>query len=172
MPWLPIMILIVFSMMSIAYMVQVPEERNYNTPRLIRGEPMEPKVEPEPEMNMSYIPETTVSIVTHEEEHFSEELFSEYNTKEWNGCQTFKESWNIREELRKQLESVIYVFEKLNITYALYAGTLIGALRDNDINKHEVDNDLMVPMEFKRTENIRRFFFASSSVFLRILAPK
>lgn len=49
------MILIVFSMMSIAYMIQVPEERNYNTPRLIRGEPMEPVNEPvepvEPEVS-------------------------------------------------------------------------------------------------------------------------
>lgn len=80
--------------------------------------------------------------------------------KKWNGCQSFKEGWNVREELRKQLESVVYVFEELNITYALYAGTLIGALRDHDINKHEVDNDLIVPMEFKRTEKIRRVFFA------------
>lgn len=43
------MILIVFSMMSIAYMVQVPEERNYNTPRLIRREPVVEPVETEPE---------------------------------------------------------------------------------------------------------------------------
>ena len=172
------MVLLVFGMVSIAYMVQMPKEKQmHNVKRVIRGNPeveaveLEPeevvepvvepvKVEPEPGMNMSYVPETVVSIVAHEEEILNQELFSEYKTKEWNGCQTFKEGWNIREELRKQLEKVVYVFEKLNIKYALYAGTLIGALRDHDINKHEVDNDLMVPMEFKRTENIRRVFFA------------
>ena len=47
MQWLAVMILIVFSMVSIAYMIQMPEEKEYNTPRLIRGEP-EVEVEPEP----------------------------------------------------------------------------------------------------------------------------
>ena len=167
------MILLVFGMVSIAYMIQMPNEKpRHNIKRVIRGNPevevvelepeevVEPVVEPEPGMNMSYVPETDVTIVTHEEEPINEELFSQYSTKKWNGCQTFKEGWSVREELRKQLETVVYVFDKLNINYTLYAGTLIGALRDHDINKHEVDNDLMVPMEFKRTENIRRVFFA------------
>jgi hypothetical protein len=170
MAWLPVLVLTVFGVMSIAFMMQMPKEKPvYNVKRVIRGTlVVEPEVEPvetKPETsqkkwNISHsVPETVVSIVTHEEEPINEELFSQYGTKKWNGCQSFKEGWNVREELRKQLESVVYVFEKLNITYALYAGTLIGALRDHDINKHEVDNDLIVPMEFKRTENIRRVFF-------------
>lgn len=60
------MILIVFSMMSIAYMVQVPEERNYNTPRLIRREPvvesMEPVVEPVKEDDQPNLPDTSRAI--------------------------------------------------------------------------------------------------------------
>jgi len=175
MGWFPLLVLIVFGMVSIAFMVQMPKEKpRHNIKRVIRGtgadpehvEPVEDPVETKPETsqkkwNISHsVPETVVSIVTYEEEHINEELFSQYGTKKWNGCQSFKEGWNVREELRKQLESVVYVFEELNITYALYAGTLIGALRDHDINKHEVDNDLIVPMEFKRTEKIRRVFFA------------
>jgi FkbM family methyltransferase len=52
MPYLPVLILIVFGMVSIAFMLQMPEEKEYNIQRLIRGEPeveSEPVVEPEHE---------------------------------------------------------------------------------------------------------------------------
>ena len=59
MPWLPVMILLVFGMVSIAYMVQVPEERNYNTPRLIRREPVV-EVEPVKEDDQPNLPNTSI----------------------------------------------------------------------------------------------------------------
>lgn len=100
MGWFPLLVLIVFGMVSIAFMVQMPKEKpRHNIKRVIRGtgadpehvEPVEDPVETKPETsqkkwNISHsVPETVVSIVTYEEEHINEELFSQYGTKkmEW-----------------------------------------------------------------------------------------
>jgi hypothetical protein len=65
----------------------------------------------------------------------------------------------VKAELGDQLERVIKSFEELRVNYTLAYGTLIGALRDNDINRNEVDNDIMVYETFERTEEIRKVFF-------------
>ena len=58
MPWFPVMILVVFGMVSIAFMSQMPREKpRHNVKRVIRGmeiehpsvEPLEPEPEPEPD---------------------------------------------------------------------------------------------------------------------------
>ena len=49
MAWLPVMILLVFGMVSIAYMIQMPNEKpRHNIKRVIRGNPEVEVVELEP----------------------------------------------------------------------------------------------------------------------------
>ncbi len=163
MPWLPVMVLVVFGMVSIAYMMQMPEDRTRNSPKLIRRvEQIEPEVEVVEPMPES---EPVVDVVEGWNRPFpipaAELLFEEYGNKKWTGCDPFLKG-SIQDGLRKQLKNVIQVFNEINLQYALYGGTLIGALRVNGMNANEVDNDLLVPSEFKLTESIRRVFFGNA----------
>jgi len=83
--------------------------------------------------------------------------FAHYEDKLWEGCQPLRGS--VKTELGDQLKRVINAFEELHIDYAVFYGTILGALRDQDINRNEIDNDLMVDETFERTEEIRRVFF-------------
>lgn len=84
-------------------------------------------------------------------------MFAQYENKLWEGCQPLKGS--VKDQLGDQLKRVINSFEELQIEYALFFGTIIGALRDQDINRNEVDNDMLVPDSFERSEEIRKVFF-------------
>lgn len=86
--------------------------------------------------------------------------FLQYRNKTWGGCQPFKIGDSIQEQLAIQLEKVIKIFEVINIQYTLGCGTLIGAMREHDVTKYEVDNDIFVSKTFKLTEDIRRTFFS------------
>lgn len=144
MGWFPLLVLIVFGMVSIAFMMQMPKEKpQHNIKRVIRGTGADPVVEPE----------EVVDVV-------DESLFEEYGNKKWTGCDPFLKG-SIQDGLRNQLRNVIRVFDEINVQHAIYGGTLIGALRDNGMNENEVDNDLMVPSEFTFTESMRRVFFVN-----------
>lgn len=67
MAWLPVLVLTVFGMMSIAFMMQMPKEKPvHNVKRVIRGNPeveveelepeevVEPVVEPEPVVEVKH----------------------------------------------------------------------------------------------------------------------
>lgn len=64
----------------------------------------------------------------------------------WKNCQTYK--GNRTNELFKQLKTITRVFTNTNTNYMLTYGTLLGIIRDNDINKNEVDNDIIVNKRF------------------------
>eukprot|EP00041_Stephanoeca_diplocostata_P015801 m.303148 g.303148 ORF g.303148 m.303148 type:complete len:391 (+) comp20160_c0_seq1:114-1286(+) len=58
---------------------------------------------------------------------------------------------NVSEELWKQLGLVSQAFETANVPFMLFAGTLLGVMRDNGINPYEVDCDIMVDENFTIT---------------------
>ena len=62
---------------------------------------------------------------------------------DWSNCDA-KYGDNRTADLFDQLINVRDAFIKHNISHIVTFGTLIGAMRDNRMNKYEVDNDLMV----------------------------
>lgn len=183
MPWLPVMVLLVFGVVSIAYMIQMPEENDIS-PQLLRRsvepevelvetepehvvEPVDtkghsnivkPEIEPEP-VKAVQDPDNIKQNDTVSMAGETDTTFLSYKRKLWNGCKPFKKKKSIQEELYMQLVNVVKSLNNANITYALYAGSLIGVLRDNNINPFEVDNDLMISENFFLTEDIRYIFF-------------
>jgi len=93
-----------------------------------------------------------------EEDSVDESQFMEYTQRTWDGCQPFLFGDSVDGQLQLQLGKVIEAFREANITYALYAGTLIGALRGRP-NEYEVDNDILIPSQFVLTEQIRYMFY-------------
>tara|TARA_B100000795_G_scaffold85847_1_gene62369 strand:- start:9179 stop:11407 length:2229 start_codon:yes stop_codon:yes gene_type:complete len=71
----------------------------------------------------------------------------------WDGCQTYEDA-DIQKGLFLQLKKIVSVFSRKGIRYALTAGSLIGALRDKDINPYENDNDILVYSSFSMTPDI------------------
>jgi len=57
--------------------------------------------------------------------------------------------------LADQLLHIHRIFDKFGIVHLLAYGTAIGAIRDNDINDLENDNDLYVPSNFEVTPQLR-----------------
>lgn len=71
-------------------------------------------------------------------------------TYSWKNC--LKEK-NTTEQLFKQLVHIRDAFNEVSMDYVIGYGTLIGAIRDHDMNKNEIDNDLMVDeVKWKRNE--------------------
>ena len=69
---------------------------------------------------------------------------------------------SIQDELFWQLNRTVQILEQLNVDYAIQYGTLIGALRDQNINFNEVDNDISVNKhKFILTSDVRRLFHNS-----------
>lgn len=129
----------------------MPDEKpRHNIKRIIRG------AEP-------------VSVVTEDSSSDNKvtSLFLSYKTKLWDGCKPFNKESTVRKELYEQLVRVVSSLNMSSITYSLYAGTLIGLFRDNNINPLEVDNDLIVPENFISTEDIRYIFFQHGLHFFK-----
>jgi len=72
---------------------------------------------------------------------------------EWDGCQPYYGT-DIQTGLFEQLKRVVSVFSRKGIRYALTYGSLIGVLREKNINSNEIDNDMVVDSSFSLTPNI------------------
>ena len=70
----------------------------------------------------------------------------------WKDCNRSNEHFsNIHDDLFDQLRLVDAILTAHRIEHSIFFGTLIGALRNRDMNLHEIDNDFVVTLNFKIT---------------------
>lgn len=82
----------------------------------------------------------------------------------WRDCKRFKKgSLNRTEALYQQLKKVVRVLNKAN--YIVGYGTLLGVVRDNQMNPNEVDNDIIVDKNFDPGPYKERLFNMGLIIF-------
>ncbi len=82
----------------------------------------------------------------------------------WRDCKRFKKgSLNRTEALYQQLKKVVRVLNRAN--YIVGYGTLLGVVRDNQMNPNEVDNDIIVDQNFDPDPYKERLFNMGLIIF-------
>eukprot|EP00041_Stephanoeca_diplocostata_P015286 m.291661 g.291661 ORF g.291661 m.291661 type:complete len:378 (-) comp19982_c0_seq2:439-1572(-) len=76
------------------------------------------------------------------------------DTRKFHACTPYMGN-NVSEALLKQLGAASEAFYEVNVNFTLFAGTLLGAIRNNGINPYEVDCDIMVDENFTITDSIQ-----------------
>eukprot|EP00041_Stephanoeca_diplocostata_P019055 m.404650 g.404650 ORF g.404650 m.404650 type:complete len:556 (-) comp21199_c0_seq1:176-1843(-) len=77
-------------------------------------------------------------------------------SKRWRYCELYTGN-NISQALHDQLGVVAECFRQKGIPYYVSYGTLLGIVRDGGINPYEVDNDIVIPLNFTITPKMYRF---------------
>ena len=90
--------------------------------------------------------------------------------KQWRHCMCRKLKTNAEKDdwLMKMLVNTAQVLTKHGVFYTLAYGTLLGAVRGNDINPNEVDNDIVVNARlFAITPELEKSFFDLNMIIFR-----
>ena len=71
----------------------------------------------------------------------------------WRNCKELSKTENIHDVLFDQLKRFVSVIN--NTEYVIAYGTLLGVMRNNDMNPNEVDNDIIMEQTFRPTIELK-----------------
>ena len=133
MGWFPLLVLIVFGMVSIAYMMQMPKEKPmHNIKRVIRGVGADPVVEPVVDVKHPSVepvgvvePEPVVEPVSTVLRPLTPPIKLEKSDDRY-----------------QQLKYITDAFKEHNVVYYLDAGSILGAVRIGGVMNHDKDIDI------------------------------
>lgn len=100
------------------------------------------------------IPHEPLKICSKDLNHFS-----------WKDCKMLKPNESRTEVLYNQLRKLLKVIN--NTDYIVGYGTLLGIIRDKNMNPNEVDNDILIPKTFKPTQLLRKQLFDQNLILFK-----
>lgn len=83
----------------------------------------------------------------------------------WRNCKELRKTENIHDVLFDQLKRFVSVID--NMEYVIAYGTLLGAVRDGDMNPNEVDNDIVMKNDFSPTIELKKRLMAKGLIIFK-----